>query len=149
MRDTVAGVLGHAERSLAARYHQLDDYPEATFGRAYADFIARNRFSYPGEVGGPPPPVMRHDCCHILGGYGTTPSEECAVLAFQAGFEKAEVTSGGLALEALDPGTLRVRGFAGLWVFGEVIDVDGPIGGLNFQAAFATAELAGRDAARG
>ncbi len=65
-----------------------------------------------------------------------------------AGFEKAEVTSGGLALDALDPGTLRVRGFANLWAFGEVIDLDGPIGGLNFQAAFATAELAGRDAAR-
>jgi hypothetical protein len=33
---------------------------------------------------------MRHDCCHVLGGYGTTPSEECAVVAFQAGFEKAD-----------------------------------------------------------
>lgn len=90
LRDTIAGVLGHEEKALAARYHQLDDYPEGTFGRAYADFISRNRFSYPGEVGGPPPPVMRHDCCHVLGGYGTTPSEECAVLAFQAGFEKAD-----------------------------------------------------------
>jgi predicted flavoprotein YhiN len=32
-------------------------------------------------------------------------------------------------------------------VFGELLDLDGPIGGLNFQAAFATAELAARDAA--
>lgn len=88
--DTVAGALGHADAALAARYHQLDDYPEDTFGRAYADFIGRNHFSYPGEVGGPPPPVMRHDCCHVLGGYGTTPQEECAVVAFQAGFEKAD-----------------------------------------------------------
>jgi hypothetical protein len=88
--DTVAGVLGHEDKGLAARYHTLDDYPEGSFGRAYADFILRNHFSYPGEVGGPPPPVMRHDCCHVLGGYGTVPSEECAVLAFQAGFEKAD-----------------------------------------------------------
>lgn len=88
--DTLAGLLGVEDKALAARYHQLDDFPEATFGRAYADFIARNRFSYPGEVGGPPPPVMRHDCCHVLGGYGTTPQEECAVVAFQAGFEKAD-----------------------------------------------------------
>lgn len=88
--DTVAGVLGVQDPTLAARYHQLDTYPAGTFGRAYADFIARNRFSYPGEVGGPPPPVMRHDCCHVLGGYGTTPAEECAVVAFQAGFERAD-----------------------------------------------------------
>ncbi len=60
------------------------------------------------------------------------------------GFEQAEVTAGGLALEALDPRSLRVNGLAGLWCFGEVIDVQGPIGGLNFQAAFACAELAAR-----
>ncbi|MDG2305635.1 MAG: hypothetical protein P8R42_13520 [Candidatus Binatia bacterium] len=88
--DIVKGALGHEDAALAARYHQLDTYPEGTFGRAYATFIARNQFSYPGELGGPPPPVMRHDCCHVLGGYGTTPSEECAVVAFQAGFEKAD-----------------------------------------------------------
>jgi hypothetical protein len=88
--DTIANAFGHEDKGLAARYHQLDDYPEGSFGRAYADFILRNHFSYPGEVGGPPPPVMRHDCCHVLGGYGTVPSEECAVLAFQAGFEKAD-----------------------------------------------------------
>jgi predicted Rossmann fold flavoprotein len=63
------------------------------------------------------------------------------------GFDHAEVTAGGLALEAVDPGTMRVRGMDGLWVFGELLDLDGPIGGLNFQAAFATAELAARDAA--
>lgn len=88
--DIARGALGHEDPKLAARYHELDDYPEGTFGRAYADFISRNGFSYPGEIGGPPPPVMRHDCCHVLGGYGTTPAEECAVLSFQAGFEKAD-----------------------------------------------------------
>lgn len=88
--DTVSAALGIEDPVTAARYHQLDTYPPGSFGRAYADFIARNGFSYPGEVGGPPPPVMRHDCCHVLGGYGTTPAEECAVVAFQAGFEKAD-----------------------------------------------------------
>ena len=88
--DVAKGLLGKEAPALASRYHTLDTYPEGTFGRAYADFIARNDFSYPGETGGPPPPVMRHDCCHVLGGYGTTPPEECAVLAFQAGFEKID-----------------------------------------------------------
>jgi len=64
------------------------------------------------------------------------------------GLDHAEVTAGGLALPALDPRTLRVNGVPDLWVFGELIDVQGPIGGLNFQAAFATAELAARSVAR-
>jgi hypothetical protein len=64
------------------------------------------------------------------------------------GWDRAEVTAGGLALAELDPGTLRVRSLPGLWACGELLDLAGPIGGLNFQAAFATAELAARDAAR-
>jgi predicted flavoprotein YhiN len=31
---------------------------------------------------------------------------------------------------------------AGLWIAGEILDVDGPIGGYNFQAAFSTGWLA-------
>jgi predicted flavoprotein YhiN len=60
------------------------------------------------------------------------------------GFDAAEVTGGGLALSALDPRTLRVNGCPDLWAIGELLDLTGPIGGLNFQAAFATAELAAR-----
>jgi hypothetical protein len=71
----------------------------------------------------------------------------CVPIDGTLGFDQAEVTAGGLALEALDPGTLAVRGRARLWVCGELLDLAGPIGGLNFQAAFATAELAARDAA--
>ena len=64
------------------------------------------------------------------------------------GWDAAEVTGGGLALEALEPRSLRVKGFPGLWAIGELLDLTGPIGGLNFQAAFATAELAARSVAR-
>ena len=63
------------------------------------------------------------------------------------GFERAEVTAGGLQLSAVDPRTMRANALPNLWVFGELLDVDGPIGGLNFQAAFACAELAARSAA--
>lgn len=65
------------------------------------------------------------------------------------GFDLAEVTAGGLALTHVDPGTMRVRGFDNLYACGEILDLAGPIGGLNFQAAFATAELAALDAIRG
>jgi predicted Rossmann fold flavoprotein len=64
------------------------------------------------------------------------------------GWDKAEVTAGGLALDELDRTTMQVRRHPGLYVLGELLDLTGPIGGLNFQAAFATGELAGRHAAR-
>jgi len=60
------------------------------------------------------------------------------------GFDKAEVTAGGLELRAVDPRSMAVNAVPGLFVIGELLDVDGPIGGLSFQAAWATAEVAGR-----
>jgi hypothetical protein len=58
------------------------------------------------------------------------------------GFEAAEVTRGGLALHQVDPFSMRVNHLRGLIVLGELLDLDGPIGGLNFQVAFACAEVA-------
>jgi predicted Rossmann fold flavoprotein len=63
------------------------------------------------------------------------------------GFEKAEVTSGGVALEEIDSKTLESRLVPGLYFAGEVLDLDGLIGGYNFQAAWSTGWLAGESAA--
>jgi predicted Rossmann fold flavoprotein len=63
------------------------------------------------------------------------------------GFEKAEVTSGGVSLEEVDPNTLESRLVSGLHFAGEVLDFDGLIGGYNFQAAWSTGWLAGETAA--
>jgi len=63
------------------------------------------------------------------------------------GFEKAEVTSGGVSLEQVDPRTLESRLVPGLHFAGEVLDLDGLIGGYNFQAAWSTGWLAGETAA--
>ncbi len=65
------------------------------------------------------------------------------------GFEKAEVTAGGLALHQVDRLTMEVRQAPGLYAFGEILDLTGPIGGFNFQAAFSTAELAAKAACSG
>jgi predicted Rossmann fold flavoprotein len=65
------------------------------------------------------------------------------------GFEKAEVTSGGIALDEIDPRTLESRIVPGLYLVGEILDLDGLIGGYNFQAAWSTGWLAGELAARG
>ena len=59
------------------------------------------------------------------------------------GFAKAEVTSGGVALDEVEPRTLESRLRPGLHFVGEVLDLDGLIGGYNFQAAWSTGWLAG------
>lgn len=56
---------------------------------------------------------------------------------------RGEVAAGGLKLEAVDPQTMRVKGFDNLWACGEVLDLDGPVGGYNLQAAFSTGFVAG------
>ena len=62
------------------------------------------------------------------------------------GFNKAEVTAGGVALEEVDSHSMESRLVPGLFLAGEVLDIDGPIGGYNFQAAFSTGWLAGENA---
>ncbi len=59
------------------------------------------------------------------------------------GFAKAEVTSGGVALDEVNPTTLESRRQPGLYFIGEVLDLDGLIGGYNFQAAWSLGWLAG------
>jgi len=61
------------------------------------------------------------------------------------GFGKAEVTAGGVALGEIDSSTLQSKLVPGLFFAGEVLDLDGPIGGYNFQAAFSTGWLAGKN----
>lgn len=59
------------------------------------------------------------------------------------GFEKAEVTAGGVALGEVDSRTMQSKLVPGLYLAGEILDLDGPIGGYNFQAAWSTGWLAG------
>ena len=54
------------------------------------------------------------------------------------GFRSAQVTRGGVALDEVDPGTMRSRLFDGLYLAGEVLDVDGPCGGYNLHFAVAS-----------
>ena len=64
------------------------------------------------------------------------------------GFEAAMVTRGGVSLKQVDPHTLASRLVEGLHFAGEVLDLDGPTGGYNLQAAFSTGYVAGQSAAR-
>lgn len=59
------------------------------------------------------------------------------------GFDKAEVTAGGVALDEVDSRTMQSKLVPNLFLAGEILDLDGFIGGYNFQAAFSTGWLAG------
>ena len=76
-----------------------------------------------------------------------------ALLGLVAGFplgepgpvalEKGEVCAGGVCLDAVEPRTMALRGWDNLRVCGELLDLDGPVGGYNLQAAFSTGYAAG------
>jgi predicted Rossmann fold flavoprotein len=60
------------------------------------------------------------------------------------GYEKAEVTAGGVDTAELSSKTMEARKLPGLFFIGEVVDVTGHLGGFNFQWAWASAATAGR-----
>ena len=60
------------------------------------------------------------------------------------GYEKAEVTAGGVDTGELSAQTMESRKIPGLFFIGEVVDVTGHLGGFNFQWAWASGAAAGR-----
>ncbi len=72
----------------------------------------------------------------------------CLTITGTLGFGRAEVTAGGISLDEVDSRTMMSKRTPGLYLAGEVLDLDGPIGGYNFQAAWSTGWLAGSVSAR-
>ncbi|MEX0876165.1 MAG: NAD(P)/FAD-dependent oxidoreductase [Phycisphaerales bacterium] len=69
---------------------------------------------------------------------------ECPVaIERDRGFTFAEVTAGGIPLNEISTATMRSRLCERLWVVGEILDVDGRIGGFNFQWAWSGGFIAG------
>ncbi|MBQ3661669.1 MAG: aminoacetone oxidase family FAD-binding enzyme [Firmicutes bacterium] len=64
------------------------------------------------------------------------------------GWKDAHTTSGGIALDEIDPGTMGSKLVPGLYAAGEALDVDGPCGGYSLTWAFASGWIAGQNAAR-
>jgi hypothetical protein len=72
-----------------------------------------------------------------------TATEMALPVTGDRGFNHAEVTAGGVPLQELDLTTLESRRCPGLFLCGEICDVDGRIGGFNFQWAWASGYVAG------
>ncbi len=87
------------------------------------------------------PREHRRRLAHALAGY-------LLPVVDTRGYTFAEATAGGVALDEVDPTTLESRVCPGLHLVGEVLDVDGRLGGFNFQWAWSTAFVAGSALAR-
>jgi predicted Rossmann fold flavoprotein len=64
------------------------------------------------------------------------------------GYQYAEVTAGGVPLDEIDASTMESRRCPGLYFAGEILDVDGRLGGFNFQWSWSSGWVAGRAIAR-
>ncbi len=63
-------------------------------------------------------------------------------------FDEAIITAGGVETREIDPRTMQSKQTKGLFMAGELVDIQAGTGGFNLQAAFSTGWLAGRSAAR-
>jgi hypothetical protein len=64
------------------------------------------------------------------------------------GYNYAEATAGGVVLDEVDPASMQSRRAPGVFLVGEMLDVDGRIGGFNFQWAWSSGYVAGAALAR-
>ena len=58
-------------------------------------------------------------------------------------FDEAIITAGGVSLKEIDPHTMQSKLVGGLFIAGELLDLQADTGGYNLQAAFATGWVAG------
>ena len=82
----------------------------------------------------------RHRLLETLKGYPLTPK------AFRP-IDEAIITSGGVEIKEINPKTMELKNHPGIFVCGEIIDIDAYTGGYNLQLAFSTAAAAGKSAA--
>ena len=62
-------------------------------------------------------------------------------------FANAQTTAGGISTAEIDPQTMESRKMSGLFICGEVLDIDGDCGGFNLQWAWSSGHMAGESAA--
>jgi predicted Rossmann fold flavoprotein len=111
----------------------------AALKAALREVLPQRLAGFLAEVGGP-------------AGWGNAALEECERRLHRfalhpvgtEGFEKAEVTAGGVDTADLQARTMEARGTPGLYFIGEAVDVTGWLGGFNFQWAWASGVAAGR-----
>jgi predicted flavoprotein YhiN len=128
--------------------HDFELYGKRSFKRIVSDLLPRKMVEPFVEMTGIPPekPVNQ---------IGTAERKRLVSLLKSLRFNikgplslaAAMVTAGGVSLKEIDPRTMASRLVAGLYLCGEVLDLDADTGGYNLQAAFSTGYVAGEQAA--
>lgn len=122
-----AEVPGHASRGMPERLARALCSQAGVDGSSQVNTLTKvQRAALVGEVCGQPLPVVG-----------------------DRGFTHAEVTAGGVPLGEVRLDTMESRVCPGLHLCGEILDVDGRVGGFNFQWAWASGAIAGKAAAEG
>jgi hypothetical protein len=126
-RDVTLSIREAKERNMAAARSALQGILPKRFATRWLDFHA--------------PPDWTNRALETLEGQI---HEWMVEPAGTEGYEKAEVTVGGVDTEELSSKTMESRRVPGLFFIGEVVDVTGHLGGFNFQWAWASGAAAGR-----
>ena len=126
----------------------FEKYAARDFVNALADLLPKALIPYVVKQSGIDPRKKtasvtkeeRESLASVLSGFHIVPK------AFRP-IEEAIVTAGGADTKEIDPKTMEVRRFPGLYVAGELLDVNAYTGGYNLQIAFSTGRAAGIAAA--
>jgi predicted Rossmann fold flavoprotein len=119
---------------------------EKSFGAAMPERLARAILESAGIDPAAPAQALSRDARRVL---ARTLTGMPIPVTGDRGYLFAEVTAGGVPLSEVRLDSMESRVSPGLHLCGEILDVDGRIGGFNFQWAWATGFLAGCAAARG
>jgi hypothetical protein len=123
--------------------------PKKTFAGAMSEIL-------PGKLAATMPALAKIAPQITLGRFDKTQIADVKRALFEmplpvdevADYVKAETTAGGVALAEIEPATMMSRLAPGLFFAGEICDVDGWLGGYNFQWAWSSGVVAGRAAAK-
>jgi predicted Rossmann fold flavoprotein len=126
-REAIATLRASSHRDLAAARKALQEFLPNRLAARWLEFYAPPNFSNPALAA-----FERQ-----IHSWTFTP-------ASTEGYEKAEVTAGGVDTRELSSKSMESHKVPGLFFIGEVVDVTGHLGGFNFQWAWASAAAAGR-----
>ncbi len=126
-RDATAPLRSSGRRDLAAARRALQEFLPNRLAERWLEFHAPSGYTNPA-----------------LAAFERELHDWTLLPSGTEGYEKAEVTSGGVDTRELSGKSMESRTVPGLFFIGEVVDVTGQLGGFNFQWAWASAAAAGR-----
>lgn len=126
-RSATSSLGASARRDLAATRKALQEFLPRRLAERWLEFHAPNGYTN-----------------SALAAFEKQLHDWTLIPAGTEGYEKAEVTAGGVDTRELSSKSMESSLVSGLFFIGEVVDVTGHLGGFNFQWAWASADAAGR-----